>query len=170
MRFGKVFTASRRTVQSAMMIALVLSAPIARALEAQGHVDVSFSPSTAFTTPGGTEIEAGATQTITVTANVTTCSHFPCTVYLKTNQTTVTRPVGAATSLEYCLLNCASAASWSAVPVHTVANDDGTLIGSVSSVPSPVTFQLRYRLGWAGAPFFSPPGSYSLPIFLSLKN
>jgi hypothetical protein len=145
--------------------ALMLSTPFVPRAGAQGTVTVSLGTTTALTAPGGTEIESGATQSVTVIATVTNCSHFPCTVYLKTNQAAVTAPGSAVTALDYCLTNCGVAASWTAVPN---AANEGQQIASLNTNSS-VTFQLRYRLGWAGSPF-SPPGSYSLPIFISLKN
>lgn len=147
--------------------ALLVAMPLMNRLSAQGTVTVSLGATTTLTPPGGSEIESGSTQSVTVTATVTSCSHFPCTLYLKTNQATVTfggsgSPV---TALDYCLANCGVAANWSAVPN---ASDEGQPIATLNTNTA-VNFQLRYRLGWSGTPF-SPPGSYSLPIFVSLKN
>jgi hypothetical protein len=147
--------------------ALMFSTPLVAMASAQGNgrITVSLGSTTSLTAPGGTEIESAATQSVTVTATLTDCSHFPCTIYLKTNQAAVTAPGSAITALDYCLTNCGVAANWTAVPN---AANEGQQIASLSTNTS-VTFQLRYRLGWAGSPF-SPPGSYSLPIFISLKN
>jgi len=159
--------AHRRYLALLVSTALMFTAPAVVSAQANGRVTLSIGSTTALTTPGGTEIESAATQSLTVTATVINCSHFPCTLYLKTNQAAVSF-VGTGTpvtALDYCLLNCAVAASWAAVP-NTAG--DGQLIATLAA-NGPVTFQLRYRLGWAGSPF-SPPGSYSLPIFVTLKN
>ena len=156
-------------MRTLMSSALILSAPLMADLNAQanGRVTLSLGASTALTTPGGSELESSATQSLSVTATLINCSHFPCTLYLKTNQPAVTfAGTGTpATALDYCLANCGVAGNWSAVP-NTAG--DGQLIATLNTNTS-VVFQLRYRLGWSGSPF-SPPGSYSLPIFVSLKN
>jgi len=149
--------------------ALLMALPLLEAA-AQGRVTLSIGSTTALSTPGGSEIDNGATLITTVTATVTACSHFPCTVYLKTNQAAVsftptTAATVAATALEYCLTNCAAGGTWTAVPN---TSGDGNLIGTFNTNTSS-TFSLRYKLGWTGT-FASPPGAYSLPIFATLKN
>ena len=165
MRF--VFRAPLRILAAS---ALLLTMPMFSTVSAQGRVTLSIGTTTALSTPGGSEIDNGATLITTVTATVSSCSHFPCTIYLKTNQAAVsftptTTASSVATALEYCLINCASNGTWTAVPN---AAGDGNLIGTFNSNTSS-TFSLRYKLGWAGSPA-SPPGSYSLPIFVTLKN
>jgi hypothetical protein len=147
-----------RTLSAAA--ALVAIAPMGSRLLAQGTVTVTLGATTLITAPGGTEIEAGATATVSAKATVVSCSHDPCTVLLKTSGP-ATGPGSAA--LQYCITSCTLATSWSDVP--TTGN--GALLGSVNGTASvDVPFQLRYRLTWTG----STPGSYTVPIAVTLKN
>jgi hypothetical protein len=137
--------------------------------QANGRITLSIGTTTALATPGGAQIDNTATLITTVTATLINCGHFPCTIYLKTNQavafTPTTTATTTATQLEYCLSNCSTNGTWLPVPN---TSGDGDLIATFNTNTSS-NFSLRYRLNWTGA-FASPPGSYSLPIFVTLKN
>jgi hypothetical protein len=160
-------TVIRALTAAALMIAT--PAVVTVAAQANGRITISLGTTTALSTPGGAQIDNGATLITAVTASLINCSHFPCTIFLKTNQavgfTPTTTATTTATALEYCLTNCATNGTWTAVPN---TSGDGDLIATFSTNTSS-TFSLRYRLNWTGT-FASPPGSYSLPIFVTLKN
>ena len=139
---------------------LAVAAPSANRALAQGTVTVTLGATTVITAPGGSEIDAGATATVSAKATVSACSHDPCTVFLKVSGT-ATGPGTA--PLQYCLTNCGVSTNWTAVP----SSGNGALIGSVNGTAAvDVPFQLRYSLTWTG----STPGAYQVPISITLKN
>jgi hypothetical protein len=173
MRYADVRPISRAAIARVLLLgAAVMAALFAMPLaaQAQGHLAVTFSSAATITTPGGADFDNGNSQTITVTANVTLCSHTPCVISVRTSAASVTKPASAVTSLDYCVANCAVAASWNPVPQAT-GNSPGATIASVGSASGGGTFQLRYRLGWASTQSsFTPAGSYTLPIEVVLSN
>lgn len=147
-----------RVLSAAACFAVVT--PVANRVLAQGTVTVTLGATTTLTAPGGAEINAGATATLSAKATVESCSHNPCTVFLKVSG--AASGPGTAT-LQYCTASCTVAGNWANVP--TTGN--GAQIGSVNGTAAvDVPFQLRYSLTWTG----STPGTYMVPITVTLKN
>ena len=150
-----------------IMLGVLIAALTATVATAQTTLSLSFDQASV-PTPEAVDFVAAASGRMKVTATVA-CDHGPCTVSIRAKATNaVTGPAGSITQLEYSK----DGTTYVAVPSKSGASL-GDPVGSVSGTGGPVTFFLRYRVGWFnnnGSAFYTPQGLFSLLVDISVSN
>jgi hypothetical protein len=136
--------------------------PAARSFAQNNASTLAVTVVTTSGSPSGTDFQAGVWVNTTLSYTVT-CDGNRQNWALRINRTAaLTQPATSVTQLQYSF----DGGAFTAVP------STATQLGASIPVSKSGTIVLRYQLGWApsGANAYTPAGSYSLPIQLTLQQ
>lgn len=152
----------RARIAPMLFAASALVCPAARSFAQNNASTLAVTVVTTSGSPGGTDFQAGVWVNTTLSYAVT-CDGNRQKCVLRINSTAaLTQPATSVTQLQYSF----DGGAFTAVP------STATQLGASIPVSKSGTIVLRYQLGWApsGANPYTPAGSYSLPIQLTLQQ
>ena len=152
----------RALITPMLLAAGALMWPTSRSFGQNNQSSLTVTVVTTSGSPSGTDFQAGVWVNTTLSYTVT-CDGGRKNCVLRINSTAaLTQPATSVTQLQYSF----DGGAFAAVP------STATALGASIPVSKSGTIVLRYQLGWApnGANPYTPAGSYSLPIQLTLQQ